>query len=276
MNSLYNNKNKVLKVHLISDATGETIQLALSACMAQFPSIKPDIEIWNFVNNSSKIVDVIKKIKLRPGFIMFSIVNEDNKKKLESLCKIEKFTYVSVLDPILEKLKSIFSISQTGSAGSQYRLDKNYYSRIEALDYTMQHDDGNNLETLEIADIVLVGLSRTSKTPTSIFLANKGYKVGNIPIVLNKDIPNQLKNLNSPKVVGLIYDPRYLSRIRQSRLETIGDFSGNNYSDIDNIRKEVLHARQLFSINNWVTIDVTRRSVEETSASILQLIEKND
>ena len=276
MNSLYNYNNKTLKVHLISDATGETIQLALSACMAQFPSVKSDIETWNFINNSSKIKEVIKKIKLNPGFIMFSIVNEENKQKLISFCHKEKLTYISLLDPVLNKLKTIFSITQTGSAGSQYKLDKSYYSRIEALDYTMQHDDGNNLETLENADIILVGLSRTSKTPTSIFLANKGYKVGNIPIVLNRDIPEELKKLSGPKIVGLIYDPRYLSRIRQSRLETIGDFSGNNYSDIDTIRKEVQHARHLFSINNWVIIDVTRRSVEETSASILQLIEKND
>ncbi len=274
MNSIYNVKSKTLKVHLISDATGDTIQMTHSACMAQFPSVKSEVVTWNFVNNTSRISEVIKKIKKDPGLIMFSVVNQNNKDKLQQLCDEEKLQYISVLEPILEKLKLIFSMAQTGSAGSQYKLDKNYYSRIEALDYTMQHDDGNNLETLSNADIILVGLSRTSKTPTSIFLANKGYKVGNIPIVLNKDIPYQLKSLKGPKIIGLVYDPRYLSRIRQSRLETIGDFSGNNYSDIDNIRKEVLHARELFSLNNWVIIDVTRRSVEETSASILQLVEK--
>ena len=275
MNKIYHKDRNIFYVHLISDATGETVQRAFAASMAQFPSIIPIIKQWTYINSLVKINDVLNEIKKEPGLILFSIVNDENKRKLEKLCKKEGLLYVSVLDPILDMLKNVLSLSHTGSSGSQYKLDDEYYSRIEALDYTMQHDDGNNIETFYKADIILIGLSRTSKTPTSIFLANKGYKVGNFPIVLNKDIPNVLDVLEGPKLIGLTKDPRYLSRIRQTRLESIGDFSGNNYSDIDNVRKEVSYARKLFDARNWSVIDVTRRSIEETSASIIHLIDKS-
>ena len=275
MNNIFNKKENIFKVHLVSDSTGETVQRCLSACMAQFPSVTPKIKTWYFINTENKLENLLEQTKKDPGFVMFSLVSVKNKEMLEKHCQDLNLPFVSILDPILENLKNVFSISETGSAGSQYKLDEKYYLRINALDYTMQHDDGNNLETLDEADIVLIGLSRTSKTPTSIFLANKGYKVGNFPIVLNKPIPPVLDKLKKPKIIGLTKDPRYLSRIRQTRLETIGDFSGNNYSDIDNVRREVSYARKIFDERTWSIIDVTRRSIEETSASIIHLINTN-
>ena len=163
------------------------------------------------------------------------------------------------------------AIAQTKIAGSQHKLDENYLRRVDAFDYAMQHDDGQKVTTMQDADIILVGVSRTSKTPTSIYLANKGFKVGNVPLIVNTPLPDEILIFKKPLIIGLIKDPRTLMHIRQTRLKLIGEDHTTQYADIDSIKLEIIQARKIFTKYAWPTIDVSRRSVEETSASIIQI-----
>ena len=271
MNRIYNEEKKEITIHLVSDSTGETIYSAVVAVIAQFPEVKKREFFWPMVRSVEQIDNILENTITNPGLVVYSILNDRNRKALEEGCKKQKLPFISPLDSLSDTIKSNLSITQTKIAGSQHRLDENYFKKVNSFEYAMQHDDGQKVSTMSEADIILVGVSRTSKTPTSIYLANKGLKVGNIPLVSNTPLPSEIFTFNKPLIVGLIKDPRSLMHIRQTRLKLIGEDHVTQYADINSIKLEIIQARKIFTKYAWPTIDVSRRSVEETSASIIQI-----
>ena len=239
--------------------------------MSQFPEVKKREYFWPMVRTKEQIRNILEQTLTNPGLVVFSILSDENRRELERGCKDQKIPFISPLDTLLNSIKDNLSITQTKIAGSQHKLDENYLRRVDAFDYAMQHDDGQKVTTMQDADIILVGVSRTSKTPTSIYLANKGFKVGNIPLIVNTSLPGEVLIFKKPLIIGLIKDPRTLMHIRQTRLKVIGENHTTQYADIDSIKLEIIQARKIFTKYAWPTIDVSRRSVEETSASIIQI-----
>lgn len=257
-------------VHLVSDSTGETLNAMLKATASQFASAKPMEHIYALVRSRPQMEKALAEIEASPGLVLYTVVNPDLRRLLEIRCSELQTPAVSVLDPLLHAFKDYLGLQQTKETGAQYRLDDAYFNRIDAIDYTLSHDDGQMTWDLESADIVLVGVSRTSKTPTCMYLANRGVKAANVPLVPGVEPPPELFELKKPMVVGLIAAPERLTQIRQSRvgeLNVEGRIAG--YADLDAIRAEVLKAKRLFARYRWPVIDVTRRSVEETAAAIL-------
>ena len=271
MNKIYNEIEKELTIHFVSDSTGETIDAAVVAVMAQFPEVRKKEYFWPMVRTEEQIQEILEKTLANPGLVVYSILNDKNRKELEKGCEKQKIPSISPLDGLLDTIKDNLSITQTKIAGGQHKLNENYLKRIDAFDYAMQHDDGQKVSTMKDADIILVGVSRTSKTPTSIYLANKGFKVGNIPLISNNPLPEEVISFTKPLIIGLIKDPRALMHIRQTRLKLIGENHTTQYADINNIKLEIIQARKIFTKYAWPSIDVSRRSVEETSASIIQI-----
>ena len=276
MNNIYNEKNKELTIHFVSDSTGETIDAAVVAVMAQFPEVKKKEYFWPMVRSIEQVKKILDTTLLNPGLVVYSILNDRNRERLEQGCIEQKLPFISPLDTLVDTIKNNLSIRQTKIAGSQHKLDENYLRRVDAFDYAMQHDDGQKVSSMKNADIILVGVSRTSKTPTSIYLANKGFKVGNIPLISNTPLPEEIFSFKEPLIIGLIKDPRTLMHIRQTRLKLIGEKHVTHYADINSIKLEIIQARKIFTKYAWPTIDVSRRSVEETSASIIQIYNQGD
>ena len=218
-----------------------------------------------------QIKDITENLKKNPGLVVFSIVDDKNRALLEDSCKSMNMPYVSPLDSLLNTLKEILALSETKITGVQHKLDENYFRRIDAFEFAVQHDDGQRISSMSDADIILVGVSRTSKTPTSIYLANKGFKVANIPLVANTQLPEELFVFKKPIIIGLIKDPRSLMQVRQTRLKMMGENTQTSYDDINHIKFEISQARLIFTKYAWPSVDVSRRSVEETSASIIKI-----
>tara|TARA_A100001015_G_scaffold87202_1_gene96933 strand:+ start:2891 stop:3727 length:837 start_codon:yes stop_codon:yes gene_type:complete len=271
MNKIYNERKKEITIHFVSDSTGETIDAAVAAVIVQFPDVKKKEFFWPMIRSVEQIDSILENTLKNPGLVVYSILNDKNRQELEEGCKRQKLPFISPLDTLFDTIKSNLSITQTKIAGSQHRLDENYFKKVNAFEYAMQHDDGQKVLTMKDADIILVGVSRTSKTPTSIYLANKGLKVGNVPLVSNTPLPEEIFTFNKPLIVGLIKDPRSLMHIRQTRLKLIGENHATQYADINSIKLEIIQARKIFTKYAWPTIDVSRRSVEETSATIIQI-----
>ena len=218
-----------------------------------------------------QIKDITENLRKNPGLVVFSIVDDKNRALLEDSCKSMNMPYVSPLDSLLNTLKEILALSETKITGVQHKLDENYFRRIDAFEFAVQHDDGQRISSMSDADIILVGVSRTSKTPTSIYLANKGFKVANIPLVANTQLPEELFVFKKPIIIGLIKDPRSLMQVRQTRLKMMGEKTQTSYDDINHIKFEISQARLIFTKYAWPFVDVSRRSVEETSASIIKI-----
>lgn len=257
-------------VHLVSDSTGETLNAILKAVSSQFASAHPFEHIYALVRSRPQLERTLAQIEAAPGLVLYTIVNPDLRRLLEVRCSELDIPAVPVLDPFIAAFSDYLGLKQTRRAGAQHEMDEAYFKRIAAVDFTLSHDDGQMVWDLEPADVVLVGVSRTSKTPTCMYLAHRGLKAANIPLVPGADPPPQLFTLRRPLVIGLVAAPERLAQIRQSRLgglqveETVA-----GYSDLDAIREEVLAARRLFARHRWPVIDVTRKSVEETAAAIL-------
>ena len=215
-------------LHLISDATGETVQAVGRACLAQFEGAKPTEHIWTLVRNERQIEEVIKGIEQNPGFALFTMVNLDVRKRLQTACRQLGVPCVSVLQPIMSALTDFLQTEEQAHPGRQHMLDGEYYGRITALDYAMTHDDGQAAWNLEEAQVVLVGVSRTSKTPTCIYLANRGIKAANIPIILDVDLPKELIKLKHPLIIGLINDEKNLLQVRRNRLRLLKEEKATN------------------------------------------------
>ena len=272
MNKIYNKKLNEITIHIVSDSTGETINRAVTATIAQFPSVKKEEVFWPMVRSEKQVDDIIDYILKKPGLVVFSILDETHRKRLENGCKKNNVPFTSPLDELYEILKKSLSLSRTKIVGSQHKLDENYFKRIEAFEYAMQHDDGQKIDTMKEADVILVGVSRTSKTPTSVYLANKGLKVANIPLVANTPLPKEIFTFNKPIIIGLLKDPRSLLHVRQTRLNVMGEKHLTQYADLESIKLEIVQARKIYTKYAWPSIDVTRRSVEETSATVIQII----
>ena len=263
--------HQTLHVHLVSDSTGETVHQLARACLAQFADVKTVEHVWTLVRTKAHLEPLFAGLDRYPGILLMSIIDGELRKEIEQACRSRGVPALSILDPVVSLLTTVLGQSMVSTPGGQRRLDTAYFNRVAAVDYAVSHDDGMNMGNLRAADMLLVGVSRTSKTPTSMYLAHRGYKVANYALVPNVDFPlHYLDGLNI-FVVGLTNDPRRLSQVRRSRQAAMNDTGNETYIAIDQITAEVRRARRLFSANNWPVIDVTRRSVEETAAAIIQL-----
>ena len=258
-------------LHLVSDSTGETLIAASRAAAAQYQGIASIEHVYPLVRTATQLDQVIAEIENAPGIVLFTLVDSDLSKRLEEECNASGSPCLSVLAPILTLFKSYLGQNATPRAGAQHMLNAEYFKRIDALNFSMISDDGQATENLDHADIVLVGVSRTSKTPTSIYLANRGYKTANVPVVPHILLPNALDHLRRPLVVGLIASAERIVQIRQNRLLSLNADSQTEYVDRAAVAEEVAASRRLFAERGWPTIDVTRRSIEETAAAILDL-----
>ncbi|MGE0409548.1 MAG: pyruvate, water dikinase regulatory protein [Amphiplicatus sp.] len=257
-------------VHLVSDSTGETLNAILKATASQFAAAKPLEHIYALIRSKAQLDRTLAEIEASPGLVLYTVVNPELRRILEVRCSELQAPAISVLDPLLAAFADYLGLEQTQRAGAQHELNEAYFKRIEALDYTLSHDDGQMSWDLEGAEVVLVGVSRTSKTPTCMYLANRGVKAANVPFVPGQEPPASLFALRKPLVVGLIATPERLAQIRSSRLGSMNaEGRAKDYNDLDSIRAEVLQAKRLYAKHRWPTIDVTRKSVEETAAAII-------
>lgn len=259
-------------LHLVSDSTGETLITVARAVAAQYTNVTPVEHVYPLVRSQKQLDRVLDEIEEAPGIVLFTLLEKDLVGRLEAKCKDINIPSLSIIGPVMQLFEAYLGASTAGRVGAQHVLNAEYFARIDALNYTMLHDDGQLVEGLEEADVVLVGVSRTSKTPTSIYLANRGVRTANVPLVPGIPIPHQLEILKKPLVVSLHATPERLIQVRQNRLLSMGADSGNeNYIDRQSVTDEVAYARKLSAKFNWVMLDVTRRSIEETAAAILKL-----
>jgi regulator of PEP synthase PpsR (kinase-PPPase family) len=262
-------------LHLVSDSTGETLIAASRAAAAQYQGVASIEHVYPLVRTPSQLDRIIVEIENAPGIVLFTLVDPDLSQRLEASCEASGSPCLSVLGPILTLFKSYLGQSSTPRAGAQHMLNADYFKRIDALNFTMLNDDGQLPENLEHADIVLLGVSRTSKTPTSIYLANRGYKTANVPVVPYVPLPFGLESLRRPLIVGLIASAERIVQIRQNRLLSLNAHSQTEYVDRVAVAEEIAASRRLFAEKGWSTIDVTRRSIEETAAAILDLFREH-
>lgn len=267
---------RVFHLHLVSDATGETLNAVARAACAQFEETRAIEHFYSLIRGPRQLERVLREIENEPGPVMFTLVSDALREKLESHCAELQVPCISVLDPVVGALGSYLGKQSTHKPGSQHEMDAEYFDRIEALNYTMSHDDGQTHGDLDHADIILVGVSRTSKTPTCIYLANRGIKAANVPIVPGVPLPPDLETATHPLIVGLTASPERLVQIRKNRLLSLHQDSDTAYVDREAVREEIVNARRAFTRHNWPVIDVTRRSIEETAAAILNLYKDHD
>jgi len=259
-------------LHLVSDSTGETLITVARAVAAQYANVTPVEHVYPLVRNQKQLDRVLDEIEEAPGIVLFTLLEKDLVVRLEAKCKEINIPSLSIIGPVMQLFEAYLGAATTGRIGAQHVLNAEYFKRIDALNYTMMHDDGQHVEGLEEADVVLVGVSRTSKTPTSIYLANRGVRTANVPLVPGIPLPRQLENLTKPLVVSLHATPERLIQVRQNRLLSMGAGSGNDeYIDKQAVADEVAFARRLSAKFNWAQLDVTRRSIEETAAAVLKL-----
>lgn len=263
-------------LHLVSDATGETLIGLAQAVISQFEGAEPAQHLWALVRNVEQVENILKEIDANPGIVLFTLVDVDVREALNRGCRKLQVPCIPVLDPLFAAFSGFLGQQPQHLPGIQHALDSNYFDRIEAMGFCLSHDDGQSVETLHLADIVLVGVSRTSKTPTSVYLANRGLKVANIPLVPGVPEPVELEALEGPVVIGLTTNPDRLVQIRTNRLAALNQDEESDYADLEAIREEVAHARKIFARHEWPVIDVTRRSIEESAAAILNIYRQRE
>ncbi len=267
--------NVFFHLHLVSDSTGETLSAFAQATCAQFEEARPIQHIHPLVRSARQLDRALADIEASPGMVLYTMMKEDLRERLEEGVRRLGLPHLSVLDPALAMMGRYLGIGTSQRTGRQHELDQRYFERIDALNYTLAHDDGQNLDGFAEADIVLVGVSRTSKTPTCMYLANRGYKAANLPLVPGMGLPPQLEALDGisgPLVVGLVATPERIAQIRRNRLLALNERQDTDYADADRVREEMAAARKLFLIKGWPMIDVSRRAIEETAAAILALL----
>jgi hypothetical protein len=259
-------------LHLVSDATGETTHNIARACLVQFEGIKVVEHLWPMVRSRTQIEKVLAGIKTNPGAVIFTLIDGRVRERLMRECAKQGVPCISVLDGVMHGLANYFGTKIRGQPGRQHQLDAEYFHRIEAMNFVMSHDDGQGIGDLGNAEIILVGVSRTSKTPTSIYLANhRGIKTANVPFIPGVPLPAGLFEVDTPLIVGLTTSAERLVQIRQNRILMLQQDERIAYVDPDEVKRELMEARRLFTKMRWPVIDVTRRSIEETAAAILQL-----
>ena len=258
-------------LHLVSDATGETLIAISRAAAAQYQGTASIEHVYPLVRSPAQLEKIIAEIEEEPGIVLFTLVDPDLARRLTEACRAGGSPCLSVLSPILDLFQSYIGTVATPRAGAQHTLNVDYFRRIEALNFTMMHDDGQQPENLELAEVVLIGVSRTSKTPTSIYLANRGIKTANVPLVPDVAPPASLMRLKTPLVVGLYASPERIVQIRQNRLLALNADYQTPYVDRMSVSEEIARSRRLFEQHGWAAIDVSRRSIEETAAEIINL-----
>lgn len=258
-------------LHLVSDSTGETLTTIAKAASVQYPQIKAIEHVYPLVRTQRQLERVLQEIESAPGIVLYTVVNQELTVELERKCRELQVPALHVLEPIMKVFESYLGAPQTPVVAGQHILDSDYFRRIDALNFTMTHDDGRLPEDLNHADIIILGISRTSKTPTSIYLAQRGYKTTNLPIVPGVPLPPALTKPHSAFVLGLVASPDRIAEIRRNRVRFLTTGNLDNYVDREQIAQEVTHSRRLCSKNGWPVIDVTRRSIEETAATVIKL-----
>ena len=267
--------NNSHNIYLISDSTGETLDRIFLALKAQFENFDYQVNQFSFTRTETQIKKIIENAEKNENpIILYTIVNNKLAKFLADETNKKKIPCFGVLGELILNFSKLLNQKASHEPSGQHILNKEYYDRIEAIQFTINHDDGNNIGGIEKSDIVLLGVSRTSKTPTSIYLANRGYKTSNIPLVNEKSVPDKMKNIKfKPCVVGLTTEANRLFEIRKNRLTSLKEKDRTEYINLNEIKKELENSKKIFRLNNWPTIDVTRKSVEETAASIIKIYE---
>lgn len=259
-------------LHLVSDATGETLNTVAKAAAAQYATFRPIAHIYALVRSTMQLNKALREIEERPGIVLYTIIDPDIRRQLELACERLSVPCVSILDPVITILAQYLNAQSTPQVGGQHALNSDYFRRIDALNFTMAHDDGQSTEDLEKSDVIILGVSRTSKTPTSIYLAQRGVRAANIPIVPGVALPARLTAISGPLIVGLIASAERIAQIRRHRLLTLKESRSTEYIDPRRITEEIVSMKNLCLSNDWPMIDVSRRSVEETAASIMNLL----
>jgi regulator of PEP synthase PpsR (kinase-PPPase family) len=259
-------------VHLVSDSTGETLNALARAACARFTNVLPIEHIYALVRSPRQLDRALEEIANAPGVVLHTIVDASLRGALEAGCQKLDMPCIAALDPLVSALSRYLGAPLSTQVGAQYALDADYFNRMDALNYAIGHDDGQGGQDLERADVILVGVSRTSKTPTCIYLAHRGVKAANVPLVPDGQAPAKLKQIKSVPIVALTLAPDRLLEIRRNRLRSLNETRDSSYVDADAVRQEVIQARRLFEREGWPVIDVTRRSVEETAAAVINIL----
>src|SRR5579871_5608754 len=259
-------------VHLVSDSTGETLNALARAACARFTNVLPIEHIYALVRAPRQLERALEEIANAPGIVLHTIIDPSLRDALEGGCQRLEMPCIAALDPLVSALSRYLGAPLSTQVGAQYSLDADYFNRMDALNYAIGHDDGQGGQDLERADVILVGVSRTSKTPTSIYLAHRGVRAANVPLVPGAEPPAQLFTLKRAVVVGLTLSPDRLIQIRRNRLLALKEDRESAYVDIEAVRSEIVRARRLFEKHGWAVIDVTRRSVEETAAAVINVM----
>jgi len=266
---------KKIHLHLVSDSTGETVAGVARAALAQFDGVEAEEHNWALIRSHGILDKALEDIRQHPGMVFYTMMDPEMKEKLKKACEDMRVPCVAVLGRAVKELSDYLGQETSAQIGKQHELDEQYFQRMEAVNYALACDDGQAAWNLEEADIVLVGPSRTSKTPTCIYLAYRGYKAGNVPFVMGCPLPEGMESWKKPMFIGLSINPEALIEIRRNRLVSIKEQSETNYVSKDDVRAEIAEAKKLYAKNRWPVIDVTRRSVEETAAAIIQIYQEH-
>ena len=264
--------NKTFHVHQVSDATGETLNAIAKAALAQFDGVVVQEHAYTLVRSRRQLERAVEHIRENPGLVFFTLASLELRDELTAQCARLSVPCLNVLETPMAAMRQFLGTAETHKPGGQHEVDQRYLLRIEALNYTIQHDDGQSLDTLNEAEVVLVGASRTSKTPTCVYLAIRGLRAANVPLVPGIPLPPQLLAAKMPLIVGLWASPERLIQVRRNRLSTMGEKRDTDYVEVDSVRAEINSTRRLFEQQEWPSLDVSRRSIEETSAAIINLL----
>ena len=264
--------NKKINIHLISDSTGETLGAISRAVISQFRGVESNEFMWSLVRTKKKMKEVIEKIKEQRGIVLYTILSQELLDLLLEECKKHQIATIPALDEIIEKFSKYIGQEIINKPVRQHILDQDYFKRIEAINYTISHDDGQKIEGIEEADVIIIGPSRTSKSPTCIYLSHRGLKAANIPYISGVLLPEKITQIKNSLVIGLTINSEALIQIRKNRIKILGQniSSGNEYLDYESVDKEVKEARKYYLQNNWPIIDVSKKSIEETAAAIIE------
>lgn len=270
-------ESRKIQIYLVSDSTGETVQSIARACIVQFEGVEGQEHHWSLVRSTAKVDQILAKVSDDPGIVLFTFVDQDLRRHLIDGCRQLRVPCISVLDGFINAFESYLGTPARQQPGRQHIMDSDYFSRIDAMQFSLQHDDGQGLWDLHEADVILTGVSRTSKTPTCIYLANRGIKAANVPFVPGIGLPEELLRLTgdtAPLVVGLTKDPASLVQIRKNRLKMIAEGDETDYVDLETVQQEVLSCKRICRERHWPIIDVSRRSIEETAAAVIHYYDR--
>lgn len=265
---------KVVQLYLISHASGELVEMLARNAVAQLGQVELKRRLWKMVRHMSQLPDILGEIAVTPGFVVHSVAHSDIREALEEGCRHLKVPYQFALEPLIGRLSEHFDVPIQFRTSSREIIDDDYYQRVEAMKFTLTHDDGVAVQDLDEADVVLVGVSRATKTPTCMYLASRGVKAANVPLVPGVPLPETLLKAKRPFIVGLTVDPVRLARIRAARLAGLKQAEKTDYVNLEALQQEVLDARRLFSRRGWPVIDVTQRSIEQTADLIIRMMKK--